>query len=207
MTALLGLISAALVIDGFYPAMVQRFRVEPNELARETPYIEANLKFTRAGFGLDELERRRFRYDVNQEVDWTSAARQFRGLPVWNQSTLLTTFRQLEARFPYYDFAEVTIDRYRTPAGQVPVAVSVREIDPNGIQDPNWQNLHLRQRYVEGMGAVASLAAGAHGRGSPAHDRLGDPPEFTGRFADRTAPHPGGSRRSSSAPGLSSTPW
>jgi len=186
-TALLGLIAAALVIDGFYPAMVQRFRVEPNELARETPYIEANLKFTRAGFGLDKMERRRFGYDVNEKVDWASAARQFRGLPVWNQSTLLTTFRQLEARFPYYDFAEVTIDRYRTPAGQVPVAVSVREIDPNGIQDPNWQNLHIRQRYVEGMGAVASLAAERTAEGRPPMIVSGIPPEFTGDSL--TAPH------------------
>jgi uncharacterized membrane protein (UPF0182 family) len=186
-TALGGLLAGALLIDGFYPAMVQRFRVEPNELARETPYIEANLKFTRVGFGLDRMERRRFRYDATQDVDWPAAARQFRGLPVWNQSTLLTTYRQLEARFPYYDFAEVTIDRYGTPGGQVPVAVSVREIDPNGIQDPNWQNLHLRERYVEGMGAVASLAAQRTPEGRPPMIVSGIPPEFTGDSL--VAPH------------------
>ncbi|MCG6956296.1 MAG: UPF0182 family protein [Gemmatimonadetes bacterium] len=186
-TALVGLLAGALLIDGFYPAMVQRFRVEPNELARETPYIEANLKSTRVGFGLEGMERRRFQYDANEEVDWTAASRQFRGLPVWNQSTLLTTYRQLEARFPYYDFSEVTIDRYGTPSGPVPVAVSVREIDPNGIQDPNWQNLHLRQRYVEGMGAVASLAAERTAEGRPPMIVSGIPPEFTGDSL--VAPH------------------
>lgn len=187
MVSLIAAILGGLVIDGFYPAMVQRFQVEPNQLARETPYIEANLKFTRVGYGLDDMDRRGFAYDANQAVDWDSAARQFNGLPVWNQSALLTTYRQIEARFPYYDFAEVTIDRYPSPAGLVPVAVSVREIDPNGIQDPNWQNLHLRLRYVEGMGAVASLASKHTPEGRPRMIVSGIPPEFTGDSL--TMPH------------------
>ncbi len=178
--ALGALVLAAMVIDGFYPAMVQRFRVEPNELARETPYIKANLEFTRIGYGMQGMDRRRFAYHADQAVDWSDAARQFAGLPVWNQSALLTTFRQLEARFPYYDFAEATIDRYPAPGGPVPVAVSVREIDPNGIQDPNWQNLHLRRRYVEGMGVVASLASKHTPEGRPPMIISGIPPEFTG---------------------------
>ncbi|HKJ02370.1 MAG TPA: UPF0182 family protein, partial [Longimicrobiales bacterium] len=142
---------AMLVIVEFYPALVQRFRVEPNELDRETPYIDANLRFTRLGFGLDGLERKPLAYQSDDVVDWGLAARQFAGLPVWNEGALLTTFRELEARFPYYNFSDVAVDHYDTPAGPVPVAVSVREVDPAGIQDPNWQNLHLRRRYVEGM--------------------------------------------------------
>ncbi|MGD8319212.1 MAG: UPF0182 family protein [Gemmatimonadota bacterium] len=172
---------ATLLIGEFYPALVQRFQVEPNELARETPYIRDNLSFTRVGFGLDSLERKRFSYDADEAVDWVGAAQQFAGLPVWNQSTLLTTFRELEARFPYYDFAEVTMDRYRSEdGGLVPVALSVRELDPGGIQDPNWQNLHIRQRYVEGMGAVASLASQRTPEGRPPMILSGIPPEFTG---------------------------
>jgi uncharacterized protein len=69
----------------------------------------------------------------------------------------------------------------------VPVAVSVREIDPNGIQDPNWQNLHLRRRYVEGMGAVASLASKHTPEGHPPMIISGIPPEFTGDSL--TMPH------------------
>ncbi len=32
-----------------YPEILQKFKVAPNELALETPYIENNLKFTRFG--------------------------------------------------------------------------------------------------------------------------------------------------------------
>lgn len=158
---------AWLVIGQLYPSLIQRFRVEPNELARETPYIEHNLEFTRLGFGLDGLERRTFTFDASESVDWEEATRQFAGLPVWNSGALLATYRSLEARFPYYDFAEVNIDRYESEGASVPVALSVRQVDLEGIQDPNWQNQHLRKRYVAGMGAVASLATARTPEGRP----------------------------------------
>jgi len=178
-----------LVIGQFYPGLVQRFQVEPNELARETSYIEHNLAFTRRGFGLDELQRRPFEYQADQAMDWEMAAEQFSGLPVWGEGPLLTTYREVEARFPYYNFTDVTIDRYETADGPVPVAVSVREIDPQGIQDPNWQNLHLRERYVEGMGAVASLAAARTREGRPPMILSGIPPEVDAAAPPAMAEH------------------
>lgn len=151
----------AVVLGGFllvqlYPEILQRWRVEPNELARETPFIEDNLRFTRLGFGLDDLRQREFGFSAEARPDWGDAARQFAGLPIWTTSTLLTTFQEVEARFRYYDFEEVTVDRYPSPSGVTPIAVAVREINSGGIPDPNWQNLHLRPRYLAGMGAVAS---------------------------------------------------
>jgi len=173
-----------LMIGQVYPSFIQRFRVEPNELESETPYIEFNLEFTRYGFGLAELERKSFEYEVESEIDWISAAQQFSGLPVWSSDALLTTYRELEARFPYYDFRTVAIDRYDGPNGPVPVALAVREIEPLGIQDPNWQNRVLRERYVEGMGAVASLASTRTPEGRPPMLISGIPPEATTGASD-----------------------
>jgi uncharacterized protein len=167
----------SIVIGQIYPALIQRIRVEPNELARETPYIEHNLRFTRLGFGLDALERRPFRYDASESVDWGAAVEQFSGMPIWNASSLLATYNELEALFPYYDFSDVAIDRYPTPGAPVAVAISVRQIVPSGIQDPNWQNLHIRKRYVAGMGAAASLAAVRTPEGRPEMLLRGIPPE------------------------------
>jgi uncharacterized membrane protein (UPF0182 family) len=165
-----------IVIGQLYPSVVQRVRVEPNELARETPYIEYNLAFTRLGFGLDDMERRSLTPEAG-EVDWAEAARQFEGLPVWNPSALLATYRSLEALFPYYDFTDATIDRYETPDGPVPVAIAVRQIQPEGIQEPNWQNQHLRKRFVAGIGAVMSLAAERTPEGRPRMLLSGIPPQ------------------------------
>lgn len=170
---------ASVVIGQFYPSLVQRFQVEPNELDREAPYIEHNIDFTRRGFGLDEMERRIFPYRSDEAVDWDYVTQQFAGLPVWTEGALLTTYRELEARYPYYDFADATIDRYMTPSGPVPVALSVREVDPTGIGDPNWQNLHIRERYIGGVGVVASLATQRTPEGRPEMLVSGIPPEFS----------------------------
>jgi len=167
-----------ILIGQLYPSVVQRVRVEPNELARETPYIEYNLAFTRLGFGLDAMERRDLT-PTEGELDWDEASRQFEGLPVWNPNTLLATYRSLEALFPYYDFTDAAIDRYDGPEGAVPVAVAVRQIQPEGIQDPNWQNQHLRKRFVAGMGSVMSLAADRTPEGRPRMLLSGIPPQTT----------------------------
>lgn len=165
--AFLTVILGSMLIGNLYPSLIQSFRVEPNELERERPYIEHSLEFTRTAFGLHEMDRRGYEYAASDPIDWELAARQFAGLPVWNEGPLLTTFREIEARYPYYEFDDVTIDRYDTPAGPVPVAISVRQIDPAGIQDDNWQNLHLRELYVAGLGAVASVATTRSPEGRP----------------------------------------
>ena len=178
LVASLGIVAFGTILLGqFWPSLFQRYRVEPNELESETPYIEYNLEFTRLGFDLDGLERRAFAFEAEEPVDWVRAGQQFAGLPVWNQSALLATYRELEALFPYYDFGGVTIDRYTSPEGPVPVALSVRQVEPGGIQDPNWQNRHLRKRYVAGVGTVASLASVRTPEGRPEMLITGIPPE------------------------------
>jgi uncharacterized membrane protein (UPF0182 family) len=172
------LLVGGLAVGQAYPSFIQRFRVEPNELERESPYILENMRFTRMGFDLTDLERREFDYEQSSSVDWQEAAFQFEGLPVWSRQALMTTYRELEARFPYYDFSDVTVDRYQGPDGMVPVALAVREVLPRGIQDPNWQNLHLRDDYIRGMGAVVSAATARTPEGRPTMFVSGIPPEF-----------------------------
>jgi uncharacterized protein len=174
--AFAGIFLGSILIGNIYPALIQSFRVEPNELDRETPYILHSLEFTRRGFGLADLERRTFDYEARDPIDWNVAGDQFAGLPVWGPNPLLTTYREREALFPYYDFDRVAIDRYETTEGVVPMAVSVRQVDQSGIQDPNWQNLHLRERYIAGMGAVASIATTRTPEGRPELVVRGIPP-------------------------------
>lgn len=146
----------ALAVAEVYPAVVQRFRVQPNELVRETPYIDHAVERTRRGFDLHELRREQLDYEPPNPSAWDAAIPRLSRLPIWTEPTLLTTFRQVEARFRYYDFHTVAFDRY--PAGGEgvePVAVAVREIEAAEIPDPNWQNLHIRERFISGMGAVA----------------------------------------------------
>lgn len=172
-----------LLVAQLYPEVIQRWQVEPNELARETPFIQANMEFTRRGYGLEGLERRDFNYSVEARPSWQDATSQFAGLPIWTPGALRTTFQELDARFPYYRFENVAIDRYPSSDGVTPVAVAVREIDPNGILDPNWQNLHLRPLFLAGMGAVASDVTRRTPQGRPHMFLSGIPPVASGEAA------------------------
>ena len=193
--AALGIVAGGgIILAQVFPSLIQRFEVDPNELERESPFIAWNLEATRTGFGLHELERAPFSYQEDGPVAWDRAAEQLAGVPTWNQEALLATFQSLEARFRYYRFSSVTIDRYETGSGVAPVALSVRELNPSGIENPNWQNLHLRERFVQGVGAVMTSATEATSEGRPEMFLASIPPEPTNAAAaptDIALTHPG----------------
>ncbi|CAM5462258.1 hypothetical protein SVIOM74S_08764 [Streptomyces violarus] len=47
------MVLSAILIGGLYPAIVQKFQVQPNEQAKEAPYVEKNLEATRKAYGID----------------------------------------------------------------------------------------------------------------------------------------------------------
>ena len=47
------MVLSAILIGGLYPAIVQKFQVQPNEQAKEAPYIEKNIEATREAYGID----------------------------------------------------------------------------------------------------------------------------------------------------------
>ena len=46
----------SIVVGTIYPAAIQRFTVQPNELSREQKYIDRNIKATRDAFNLTNIE-------------------------------------------------------------------------------------------------------------------------------------------------------
>lgn len=163
---------AALVVglavgEWIYPRFVQTLVVEPNELARETPYIEHGLRFTRLGYGLADLAERPLPYrGVDSLPPLERLAGVLPGLPLWDQAPLLAAF-QPQALKPYYDLPAVQYDRYGPPGAQEPIAISVRELDASRLPAAarTWQNLHLN--YVRGEGVVATSASRITEGGEP----------------------------------------
>lgn len=179
-----GILVGAGLLTQVVPLVVQRVRVQPNELARETPYIEEAIRFTRIGFGLDEVARAPLAPISDITPSGGDVLEAMQRLPIWTESALLTSFRQTEAGFQYYDFAQVGLGSYRIGEGgsAVPIAVAVREVNPAGIPDldPGWQNLHMRERYVAGVGAVAAEASRRTNEGRVPVFLASIPPELRG---------------------------
>jgi hypothetical protein len=76
----------AVTVGGIYPQYVQRFRVQPNESAKERPYIERNIEATRAALNLDNVQTERYTPTTNSaEVSLEGAAPTIRNIRLWDR--------------------------------------------------------------------------------------------------------------------------
>jgi uncharacterized membrane protein (UPF0182 family) len=96
------------------PSYVQSFIVKPNELDRETPYIENNIAGTRAGFNIENVQSRVYAADITPDaLNLTSNRSTLSNIRLWDWQALQDTLRQIQEIRTYYDFPDVDVDRYR----------------------------------------------------------------------------------------------
>ncbi|WP_078901880.1 UPF0182 family membrane protein [Actinacidiphila yeochonensis] len=150
------LVFSAILIGGLYPAIVQKFQVQPNEAAKEAPYLQHNIDATRAAFGLDGTVETPYKGSSGEpaatvRADASSAA----SIRVLDPSVVAPTFQQTQASRGYYAFpSALDVDRYTVDGVEQDVVVGARELDTKGIPDRDWINEHFR--YTHGYGLVAA---------------------------------------------------
>ena len=162
------LAGVSLIMGGIIPAVFQRFRVEPQELARERPYIEKNIAATNKAFNLSGVATKEFPASNNLTPTALQANRPtLDNIRLWDPEVLRPGVRNLQAIAQYYNFTDVDVDRYVIGKDNRQVMVSVREVDPNGLAESarTWQNLHLA--YTHGFGMVAVQVNTAAEGGQP----------------------------------------
>ncbi len=150
------LAGVSLIIGGIIPAVFQRFRVEPQELLRERPYIQRNIDATRKAFALGEVSASQFAAAGGlTPKDIQDNQRTVQNIRLWDPDVLRPAVRNLQAIAQYYTFSDVDVDRYDIDGTKRQVMISVREVDPNLLAQSarTWQNLHLA--YTHGYGMVA----------------------------------------------------
>ena len=154
-----GFAGGMVALLGFLPFAVQQFVVEPNELELETPYLERNIAFTRAAFGLETIEIRPYSADSKLEAATIDANRDtVDNIRLWDWRPLSQTFKQLQQIRTYYTFRDVDVDRYRLGDEYSQVLLSARELSPElPGRSETWVNRRLQ--YTHGFGIVMSPAA------------------------------------------------
>ena len=154
-TALLPpVIVAALYVIGIlvYPGVLQKFKVAPNELALETPYIENNLKFTRFGYDLDKIETVPFDVDTKlSAADIANNDATIKNIRLWDHEPLLKTYSQLQQIRTYYKFFDVDNDRYKVNGQYTQVMLSPRELSYADLPSKNWINERLIFTHGNGI--------------------------------------------------------
>jgi uncharacterized membrane protein (UPF0182 family) len=144
-------------VGGIYPAVVQRFSVEPNELTRELPYVQHNLDFTRLAYGLDGVEVKDFEASPELAAEVVEANRPtIDNIRLWDPGVLAETYPELQNIKTYYDFADVDVDRYVIDGELTQVMTAARGLDESNIPGSGWVNERLI--YTHGLGTVLSPA-------------------------------------------------
>ena len=147
----------AIIISTVLPLLVQILIVQPNELAKETPYLERSIALTRQAFGLDNIDIKTFDPQANlTESDIQANDSTIQNIRLWDKQPLLDTNRQLQQIRLYYRFPDADIDRYPlnpdAPTEQQQVLIAARELDYTAVpkQAQTWVNEHLT--YTHGYG-------------------------------------------------------
>jgi uncharacterized membrane protein (UPF0182 family) len=172
---------------GAYPALLQRIRVTPNELAAERPFITHNIRMTRQAYGLDRIEERLFPAD--DALDARSLERNeatIKNIRLWDHRPLLRTFAQLQEIRTYYKFVDVDNDRYLVNGEYRQLMLSPRELSYPHLQSRIWINEHLT--FTHGYGVVVGPVNRITPEGLPEFFVKDIPPRATGGFPTVTRP-------------------
>ena len=172
---------AFLILDVGYPQLVQRFSVEPNQQAQESPYIQNNIDMTRLAFNLTDWTQTQYAPapTITQQAV-TNEPGTIQNVRLWDATPLQQTLDGVQVIRNYYTFTSVNTDRYTftdaascspEPAPCVrQVMLAGRELDPTQLSDQSWVNEHIT--YTHGVGlAMVPLNEVAGGRPAEPADR------------------------------------
>ena len=150
------------------PAYVQSFVVKPNEIDRETPYIEHNIEWTRKAFAIDKIELREFQADSTVEgLDLKSNRETLDNIRLWDWRALQDTLRQIQAIRTYYDFPDVDVDRYQINGKARQMMIAPREINDDKLPPSSRNWINERLIYTHGYGVTTNTANGFTPEGLP----------------------------------------
>lgn len=162
---LLAWVTLTFVGGWLLPQIVQQLIVQPNELAREQPYIERSIAFTKEAFDLNTIEIKTF--DPAGKLTYSDLEKNqltISNIRLWDKRPLLQTTRQLQQIRPYYTFPDADIDRYtiknekaqKGDSESQQVFLAARELDYTAVAPDaqTWVNEHLV--YTHGYGFTLS---------------------------------------------------
>jgi uncharacterized membrane protein (UPF0182 family) len=183
------LVLSAILIGGLYPAIIQQFVVKPNELAKETPYIQREIDSTRQAYRITSatvsVHGYRATAGTSGSSQLASQVSGLHGLRLLDPDVVSPTFQQLQQIKSYYQFpSQLAMDRYRLPGdGPLPqdTVVAVRGMGGPPPGQGNWINSHLV--YTHGFGVVAATANSVQTDGNPSFVESQIPP--TGQLTVR----------------------
>jgi len=161
-------IVAVIIVGVIFPAAVQRFQVQPNELALEKPYIEYNIQFTREAFALNRVEEQPFPAEEAPTIqDIAQNEVTINNVRLWDSRPLKDTYNHIQSMRLYYDFYDVDTDRYIINGEYRQVMLSARELSAEKLAGEAQTWVNRRLQFTHGYGAALSPVNEVSAEGLP----------------------------------------
>ncbi len=145
--------------------LIQNFVVSPDEINKESQYLERNIQYTQYAYQLDDVDIKAFAADnkltsadINENVETINNIR------INDFDPAQQFYNQTQSIRQYYTFHDVDVDRYMINGKYTQTFLSAREIDETKI-DTSWLNRHLK--YTHGYGATLSRVDKVTSSGQP----------------------------------------
>ncbi len=171
------MVVAAIAVGGIYPAVVQRFQVQPNQQDAESEYIKRNIDATRTAYGIDDVDVEDYDAKVTAEPqalrdDAETAA----SIRLLDPQVVSPSFKQLQQVTTFYSFPDtLSVDRYTLDGESQDTVIAARELNLSGLEasQRNWTNDVTV--YTHGYGVVAAFGNRTAARGAPSFWESGIP--------------------------------
>ena len=156
---------ASIVVSGIYPAVIQRFQVEPAESSREAEFIARNIEATRYGMGIHDVETQPFDYNTDlDEDDILGNQETIRNIRLLDPGVVNDTYQRLQAERGYYVFNDLDVDRYMIDGQLTQVVLGTRELNPDGLPTDSWEARTLTYTHGYGLSMAPASAIDQTGR-------------------------------------------
>lgn len=145
--------------------LIQNFIVSPDELSKETPYLERNIEYTQYAYELDDVSTKAFAADNTlTAADIAENSETISNIRINDFDPAKQFYNQTQSIRQYYTFNDVDNDRYMIDGKYTQTYLATREIDETKISD-SWLNRHLK--YTHGYGVTISRVDKVTSSGQP----------------------------------------
>ena len=170
----------AIVMGAIYPAIIQRFRAEPEESKKEAIYIERNIKATRHALGFDKnpgddnptdnVVTTEFGGELGPDtvisVEELAGNPSVRNIRLLDPDIVPNAFQVEQSERTFYSFGgEVDVDRYEIDGEITEVVVGARQLNVADIPQQSWEGRHVQ--YTHGYGVAVAPVNSVTTQGSP----------------------------------------
>ncbi|MFM8563297.1 MAG: UPF0182 family protein [Acidimicrobiia bacterium] len=160
----------AVVAGAIYPAIIQRFVVQPNVTTRERDYIARNIEATQRAMGIDNVEVVDLTATEVRASDVEADTASLADVRLLDVTEMKDRFALDQGQFAFYSINDLDVDRYEIDGRMQQTMVGARELNPDGIPNKTWVSRHLI--YTHGCGMVAASASRVTSDGRPIYEEV-----------------------------------